>query len=99
MATIESEHERAIAILQTQLQTSEQDIEQLKTAIELLQQTHRDNEKLISNSDSSDIGIKNDPSRNNTLAWSDHERQQGEVIICSILFLVYLFSPLVFLTF
>jgi hypothetical protein len=93
---METDHERSISILQNQLQTSEQEIEQLKTRIKLLQQTIFDNEKLTSNSDSSHIGIKSDSNRDNTLAWSTYERQQGgEVNILSILFLVYLFLSLV----
>jgi len=94
IATIESDHKRSISILQNQLQTSEQEIEQLKARIELLQQTNLDNEKLTSNSESSQIGIKNNSKRDNTLAWSAYEHQQGEVNILSILFLV---SLLVFL--
>lgn len=92
IATIESDHERSISILQNQLQTSEQEIEQLKTRL-----TNLDNEKLTSNSESSQIGIKNNSKRDNTLAWSAYEHQQGEVNILSILFLVYFVFLLVLL--
>jgi len=71
---MESEHERAISNFQDQLKTSEEEIEQLKIFIESFQH----NEKLTSISDPSQIGIKNDSIRDNTLAWNV---QQGEVNI------------------
>ena len=74
---MESEHERAISNYQDQLKTSELEIEQLKTRIESLWQTNIDNEKLTS----SNIGINNDPIRDNTLAWNVYERQHTEVNI------------------
>jgi hypothetical protein len=59
------------------------EIEQLKTRIESLWQTNINNEKLTSSSDTSQIGIKNDSIRDNTLAWNVYEHQQGEVNIHS----------------
>lgn len=95
IATMESDHKQAISILKNQLETSEQEIEQLKIRIEYFQQTILNNEKLTSNSDTSQIGIKNELNRDNTLAWSAYEHQEGEVNILSILFLDF-FSRLLF---
>jgi len=88
IASMESDHERAISILQNQLQTSQQEIHQLKTRIDLLEQTNIDNEKLTSNPDTSQIGINNYSNRDDTLAWSDSQRHYKEVKILSIVFIL-----------
>jgi len=85
---MESDHERSISILQNQLQTSQQEIHQLKTRIDLLEQTNINKEKLISNPDTSQIGINNHSNRDDTLAWSDSQRHYKEVKILSIVFIL-----------
>jgi len=61
-------------MLQNQLQTSKQEIEQLKNRIDSLRQANIDNEKespqIVTNNDFN----KDDP------PWTFTERQQGEVI-------------------
>jgi hypothetical protein len=61
-------------MLQNQLQTSKQEIEQLKTRIESLRQTTIENEK-----ESTQIIINNDINKDDLLPWTFSERQQGEV--------------------
>jgi predicted RNase H-like nuclease (RuvC/YqgF family) len=61
-------------MLQNQLQTSKQEIEQLKNRIESLRQTNIDNEK-----ESTQIVTNNDFNKDD-LPWTFTERQQGEVI-------------------
>ena len=93
---MEFEYTNKISLLQNQLENSKEEIEQLKIYLEsLLKQTNLANEKLTSNTDSSKIGIKNDSNKDNTLAWSDYERQQGEVNILSILCIAYSLSLLI----
>ncbi|CAF4999475.1 unnamed protein product, partial [Rotaria socialis] len=72
IATIQTDNERSISILQNQLQTSKQEIEQLKNRIESLRQTNADNEK-----ESSQVVINNEINRDEIL-WTYAERQQGE---------------------
>ena len=74
--------------LQNQLQTARQEIDQLKTRQETLRQTSNveNNEKSsttnISDSNSTvTTGIK-DSNRDDFVAWSVSERQQGEVMFC-----------------
>jgi predicted RNase H-like nuclease (RuvC/YqgF family) len=74
IASIETDHERSISILQNQLQASKQEIEQLKTRIESLRQTNIENEK-----EASQIGVINEFNKDD-LPWTYAERQQGEVI-------------------
>ncbi len=74
IASIETDHERSISILQNQLQTSKQEIEQLKNRIELLRPINIENEKELSQ-----IGINNDFNKDD-LPLTFSERQQGEVI-------------------
>ncbi|CAF3764235.1 unnamed protein product, partial [Rotaria sordida] len=79
ISTIESDHKHTISILQNDLEISRQEIQQLKIHIELLQQTNIDNkENSTSNPESSHIGINNHCNRDDTLACSTDERQQGE---------------------
>ena len=92
IASMESDHERSISILQNELETARQELEQLKIRIDLLRQTNIDNEKLTSNTESSQIGINNHSNRDDILACNTCERQRGEVNIHSILFLAYLFQ-------
>jgi uncharacterized protein YigA (DUF484 family) len=88
IVAVESDHQQSISYLENQLQTSREEIEQLKTRIEFFQQTNHANEKLTSNSDSSQIGINNYCNRDDPLACSVSERQHTEVNNRSILFLV-----------
>ncbi|CAF3949860.1 unnamed protein product, partial [Rotaria sp. Silwood2] len=78
IATMESDHEGSISILQNELETSRQEMEQLKIRIDLLRQTNIDNEKLTSNPESSHIGINNHCNRADTLACNTSERQREE---------------------
>jgi uncharacterized protein YigA (DUF484 family) len=79
---LESDHEHTISLVHNQLQTSRQEIEQLKNRIDLLRQTNIDNEKVTTNNpEQSQIGINNESNRNDVVAWSVSERQQGEVNI------------------
>lgn len=73
-AAIQTDHERSISILQNQLQTSKQEIEQLKNRIESMRQANLENEK-----ESSQIVLNNDVNRDDS-PWTFTERQQGEVI-------------------
>lgn len=91
IASIEFDHERSMNFLQNQLQTARQEIDQLKIRLETLRQTSNveNNEKTsttttttnISDSNSTVIGIK-DSNRDDFVAWSVSERQQGEVMFC-----------------
>jgi len=78
IAAIEADHERSILILQNQLQTSKQEIEQLKNRIETLKQINIDNEK-----ESPQISTNNDFNKDDFQSTVS-ERQQGEVINFSI---------------
>ncbi|CAF1001786.1 unnamed protein product, partial [Rotaria sordida] len=79
ISTMESDHKHTISISQNDLEISRQEIQQLKIHIELLQQTNIDNkENSTSNPESSHIGINNHCNRDDTLACSTDERQQGE---------------------
>ena len=82
IAAIESDHERSIIFVQSQLQTTRQEIEQLKARLETVRQNHLESEKISSaTTESASIGINNHSNRDDILAWSASERQQGEVII------------------
>ena len=65
-----------MSILQNQLQTSKQEIEQLRTRIESLRQNHMDNNE----KESSHMSISHEPSRED-LPWTYAERQEGEVCL------------------
>ncbi|CAF4525143.1 unnamed protein product, partial [Rotaria sp. Silwood1] len=78
IATMESDHERSISALQNELETSRQKLEQLQIRIELLRQANIDNEKPTSNPESLHIGISNHCNRDDILACSTPEYQQGE---------------------
>ncbi|CAF4632355.1 unnamed protein product [Rotaria magnacalcarata] len=78
IVSMESDYERSISTLKNELETTRQELEQLKIRIDLLRQTNIDNEKLTSNTESSQIGINNHSNRDDTLACSTCERQQGE---------------------
>ena len=82
IAAIESDHERSIVFVQNQLQTARQEIEQLKARLETVRQNNLESEKIsFPSPDSASIGINNHSNRDDILAWSASERQQGEVII------------------
>ncbi|CAF3307816.1 unnamed protein product [Rotaria socialis] len=78
IVSMESDYEHSISTLKNELETTRQELEQLKIRIDLLRQTNIDNEKLTSNTESSQIGINNHSNRDDTLACSTCERQQGE---------------------
>ncbi|CAF4152065.1 unnamed protein product, partial [Rotaria sordida] len=85
ISTMESDHKHTISISQNDLEISRQEIQQLKIHIELLQQTNIDNkENSTSNPESSHIGINNHCNRDDTLACSTDERQQGEDELTSL---------------
>lgn len=90
IATIETDHQHELTKLKKQCETSEEEVEQLKIHIQYLQQINSNHEKLLTNSETLQIGIKNDFNRDNTLAWSDNEHQQGEVNILSVLLLIFI---------
>lgn len=70
---MEADHERSLSILQNQLQSSKQEIEQLKNRIESLRQVHVEHEK-----DTPQFAPVNE-SNKDEVSWSSAERQQGEV--------------------
>ncbi|CAF1340599.1 unnamed protein product [Adineta steineri] len=72
ISAIEADHERSIAILQNQLQSSRQEIEQLKNRIDVLRQNSNENEK-----DIPQAAVINEFSKDD-LPWTNVERQQGE---------------------
>ena len=81
IAAIESDHERSIVFVQNQLQTARQEIEQLKARLETFRQHSLEVEKIAPTVESTSIGINSHSNRDDILAWSASERQQGEVII------------------
>lgn len=85
---MELEQDRTISRLQNELETSRLEIDELKNRIGLLEQTNNNYEILMSNAESSNFGINSDPSLDDTLACRISERQQSEVNIRSILFIL-----------
>ena len=73
MTTIESDHQRILLTLQNQLQTSKQEIEQLKLRLESIRQNNVETEK-ESQLFTSVHELSKDESQ-----WNSTERQQGEV--------------------
>ncbi|UJR23640.1 hypothetical protein I4U23_026625 [Adineta vaga] len=72
ISVIETDHERSISILQNQLQSSKQEIEQLKNRIESLRQVNVEHEK-----ETTQVTIVNESNKDDA-SWAYAERQQGE---------------------
>lgn len=77
MTLIQSENEKAVSVLNNQLELSSQEVQQFKILIDSLRQDIKDTGRL----DSSSMGISQDDSRDVTPAWSSSQRHSFEVIM------------------